>query len=68
MKALALSNNDMAIVAWTYDGHLDGCLGFAVYRQDLTAGTETPLPAMARFKATQNLNAAATTTDRSPTS
>ena len=54
MKALAFSNNDMAIVAWTYDRHLDGCLGFAVYRQELTAGTEKPLPAMARFKTTQD--------------
>ena len=60
MKALAFSNNDMAIVAWTYDRHLDGCLGFAVFRQDLTAGTETPLPAMARFKATQNQKHATT--------
>ena len=54
MKALAFSNNDMAIVAWTYDRHLDGCLGFAIYRQDLTGGTkEVALPAMARFKATE---------------
>ncbi|BAB52627.1 MULTISPECIES: phospholipase D-like domain-containing protein [Mesorhizobium] len=49
MKALAFSNNDIALVAWTYDRHLDGCLGFAIFRQDLTAGTEQALPAMARF-------------------
>ena len=30
MPALAFSNNDIAVVAWTFDQHLDGCLGFAV--------------------------------------
>jgi hypothetical protein len=60
MKALAFSNNDMAIVAWTYDRHLDGCLGFAIYRQDLTAGTEQALPAMARFKSTADQKDATT--------
>lgn len=50
MKALAFSNNDIAIIAWTYDKHLDGCLGFAVHRLDLNAGTEAVLPALARFK------------------
>jgi len=50
MKAVAFSNNDMAVVAWTFGGKLKDCLGFAVHRIDVKAGTETPLPAMATFK------------------
>jgi phosphatidylserine/phosphatidylglycerophosphate/cardiolipin synthase-like enzyme len=49
MKALAFANNDMAVVAWTFGGKLADCLGFAVYRIDVRAGTETCLPAMATF-------------------
>ena len=49
MKALAFSNNDMAVVAWTFGGKLPNCLGFAIYRIDVRAGTETCLPAMATF-------------------
>jgi len=49
MKAVAFANNDMAIVAWTFGGKLQNCLGFAVYRIDVRAGTETCLPAMATF-------------------
>jgi hypothetical protein len=53
MKAVAFSNNDMAVVAWTFGGKLKDCLGFAVHRIDVKAGTETPLPAMATFKGEQ---------------
>ncbi|MGO9486189.1 MAG: phospholipase D-like domain-containing protein [Rhodomicrobium sp.] len=53
MKALAFANNDIAVIAWTLDKKLDGCLGFAVYRIDVHAGKETALPAMARFKETE---------------
>jgi len=49
MKAVAFSNNDIALVAWTFGGRIDGCLGFAVYRTDVKAGTETCLPALAAF-------------------
>lgn len=52
MKAIAFSNNDMAVVAWTYDRHLDGCLGFAIYRVDPKTGAEVALPALARFAST----------------
>jgi phosphatidylserine/phosphatidylglycerophosphate/cardiolipin synthase-like enzyme len=51
MKALAFSNNDIAVVAWTYDRRLAGCLGFAIFRRDVAAGTEEALPALARFAA-----------------
>jgi len=48
MPAVAFSNNDIAVVAWTFDKHLDGCLGFAIYQID-GSGRETVLPALARF-------------------
>ncbi len=49
MPALAFSNNDIAIIAWTYDRHIDGCLGFAVIQID-DAGNETPLRGLASFE------------------
>ncbi|NPU69492.1 nuclease [Bradyrhizobium sp. 83012] len=49
MPALAFSNNDIAVVAWTFDRRLDGCLGFAIHRIDLADHTDTVLPALARF-------------------
>ncbi len=62
MKAVAFSNNDIAVVAWTFDGKLNGCLGFAVYRINVLAGTETCLPAMATFQ-NQSATAGRTTAD-----
>lgn len=53
MKAIAFSNNDIAVVAWTFGGKLQNCLGFAVYRIDVKAGTESCLPAMATFPSQQ---------------
>ena len=48
--AVAFSNNDIAVVAWTFDSHLDGCLGFAIHQIDIDNNSkETILPAMARF-------------------
>jgi len=50
MPAVAFSNNDIAVVAWTFDRHLDGCLGFAIHQIDIDANNkETVLPALARF-------------------
>jgi phosphatidylserine/phosphatidylglycerophosphate/cardiolipin synthase-like enzyme len=50
MPAIAFSNNDIAVVAWTFDRHLDGCLGFAIHQIDIDANNkETVLPALARF-------------------
>jgi phosphatidylserine/phosphatidylglycerophosphate/cardiolipin synthase-like enzyme len=49
MKAVAFANNDIAVMAWTFGGKLPNCLGFAIYRIDVRAGTETCLPAMATF-------------------
>jgi phosphatidylserine/phosphatidylglycerophosphate/cardiolipin synthase-like enzyme len=51
MPAVAFSNNDIAVVAWTFDRHLDGCLGFAIHQIDIDANNkETVLPALARFE------------------
>jgi phosphatidylserine/phosphatidylglycerophosphate/cardiolipin synthase-like enzyme len=59
MPAIAFSNNDIALVAWTFDRHLDGCLGFAIHQIDAN-GTDTVLPGLARF-ATQDKSLALTT-------
>jgi hypothetical protein len=53
MKAVAFANNDIAMVAWTFGGKLPNCLGFAIYRIDVRAGTQTCLPAMATFAGQQ---------------
>ena len=50
MKALAFSNNDIGVLAWTYDKKLHRCLGFKIERGDVSAGTWTVLPALARSK------------------
>jgi phosphatidylserine/phosphatidylglycerophosphate/cardiolipin synthase-like enzyme len=49
MPAVAFSNNDIAVVAWTFDRHLDNCLGFAIHQIDVDANKETVLPALGRF-------------------
>jgi phosphatidylserine/phosphatidylglycerophosphate/cardiolipin synthase-like enzyme len=59
MPAIAFSNNDIALVAWTFDRHLEGCLGFAIHQID-ASGNDTVLPALARFE-TQDKNAKLTT-------
>ena len=41
MNAVAFSNNDIAVAAWTFGGRIPGCLGFAIYRIDVRAGTES---------------------------
>lgn len=53
MKAVAFANNDMVVVAWTLGGKLPNCLGFAICRIDVRAGTEICLPAIATFSAQQ---------------
>jgi hypothetical protein len=60
MPAIAFSNNDIALVAWTFDRHLDGCLGFAIHQIDADTGKDTVLPALARFAA-QDVHAKLTT-------
>lgn len=50
MKALAFANNDIVVIAWTYDRRLKGCKGFAVFRCDPDGANPVPLPALARFE------------------
>jgi phosphatidylserine/phosphatidylglycerophosphate/cardiolipin synthase-like enzyme len=47
-NAIAFADNDVVVVAWSFDKPLPTCLGFAVYRID-KKGKETPLPSMAVF-------------------
>src|SRR5690348_16778813 len=53
MPATALSNNDVAFLAWKTDAKIPGCLGFAIYRKD-AGGAETALPAWVRFQGQSN--------------
>jgi hypothetical protein len=62
MKVVAFANNDIAVAAWRFGGKLPNCLGFAVYRIDVRAGTETCLPALATF-ANQQATPGRTTAD-----
>ncbi len=47
-NAVAFSDNDVVVVAWSFGKPLPTCMGFAVYRID-AKGKETPLPSMAVF-------------------
>jgi len=49
MPIRAIANNDIALLAWSYDQKIANCLGFAVYRTDQKTGVETPLPAWVGF-------------------
>lgn len=64
MKAIAFSNNDIALIAWTYDRRLKDCLGFAIYRCAPDGSNPVPLPALARFK--QTAKDAKITTEQGP--
>jgi len=66
MKIIAVSNNDIALTAWSFDQKLVGCVGFAVYRIDINAGTETPLPALPGFKNDPNVGKPGHTTEQAP--
>ncbi len=52
--AVALGNNDVALVAWTYEQPIPDCLGFAVYRQSSSQPAPTPLPAWVGFEGDKN--------------
>jgi phosphatidylserine/phosphatidylglycerophosphate/cardiolipin synthase-like enzyme len=54
VNALAVANNDVSIVAWVGEQKIPGCLGFAIYRTDLSSGTTVPLPAWVGFKSDRN--------------
>ena len=48
-NAVAFSDNDVIVIAWSYGKKPVGCMGFAIYRVN-EAGQETPLPSHAVFK------------------
>src|SRR5689334_1044073 len=54
MPAIAISNNDVAFLAWRVAAKIANCLGFAVYRTD-SAGVEKALPAWVGFQGQANL-------------
>lgn len=53
-RAVAIGNNDIAFVAWSYDAPIEDCLGFAVYRQSASQPAPTPLPAWVGFEGDEN--------------
>ncbi|HEX9046477.1 MAG TPA: phospholipase D-like domain-containing protein [Verrucomicrobiae bacterium] len=53
MPAIAISNNDVAFIAWRFDQKIPNCLGFAIYRIDST-GAEKCLPAWVGFQGQSN--------------
>jgi phosphatidylserine/phosphatidylglycerophosphate/cardiolipin synthase-like enzyme len=61
MPAIAISNNDVAFIAWKFDAKIGGCLGFAVYRTD-SADNEEALPAWVGFRGESNPDWKAKTT------
>lgn len=65
-KAIAISNNDVAFIAWKYNQKISDCLGFAVYRTDLNSGTTIPLPAWVGFQGQSNTNWKPQTTETWP--
>ena len=54
MNAIAIANNDVAIIAWSPAGPIDNCLGFAVYRTDLGSGKTEPLESWIGFRGQHN--------------
>ena len=54
MNAVAIANNDVAILAWVGGQKIPDCLGFAIYRTDLSSGTTVPLPAWVGFRGDTN--------------
>ena len=53
MPAIAISNNDVAFLAWRPEAKIPNCLGFAVYRRG-SSGPEKPLPAWVGFEGQSN--------------
>ena len=62
MPVIAISNNDVAFIAWKVAAKIPQCLGFAVYRKDST-GQEEPLPAWVGFQGQSNAAWQAKTTE-----
>jgi phosphatidylserine/phosphatidylglycerophosphate/cardiolipin synthase-like enzyme len=63
--AIALANNDVAFVSWSYDARIPNCLGFSLRRIDAT-GMPTVLPAWVGFQGDSNPQWLGRTTDDWP--
>jgi len=61
MPAIAISNNDVAFLAWTVEKKIPSCLGFAIFRKE-GSQPEVPLPAWVGFQGQSNLDWKAKTT------
>ena len=59
----AISNNEIALVAWGYDAKIPDCLGFSLHRIDDKTKEETPLPAWVGFANQANQDHVEKTTD-----
>lgn len=54
MKAIAIANNDIALISWNVKEKIPNCLGFAIYRVDHRSQVKEPLPAWVGFEGGQN--------------
>src|SRR5215218_5676884 len=52
-KAVALANNDVVLLAWSYEAPIPGCLGFAIRRLE-AGGVTVTLPAWVGFHGESN--------------
>jgi len=52
-KAVALANNDVVLIAWSYEEPIADCLGFAIRRHE-AGGVTTVLPAWVGFHGEEN--------------
>jgi phosphatidylserine/phosphatidylglycerophosphate/cardiolipin synthase-like enzyme len=52
-KAVALANNDVVLIAWSYEQPIPDCLGFAIRRHE-AGGVTTVLPAWVGFHGEEN--------------
>jgi ketosteroid isomerase-like protein len=64
-QAIALANNDVVLLAWSYGTRIVDCLGFAIYRI-YDHGERTPLPAWVGFHGDQNPDWDPSTTEHWP--
>jgi hypothetical protein len=64
-QAIALANNDVVLLAWSYEAKIADCLGFAIYRLD-SDGQRNPLPAWVGFHGEDNPDWDPSTTEHWP--
>ena len=48
-RALAISNNDIVHIAWSFDRKIPGCTGFSIFRIPTNGGPEVPLRSLPAF-------------------